>query len=131
MKLSVLALTLLLTQIPKHSPIGIWAADTGSQFEIRETGGNVEVKLVPGTNPKFIRYEVTLKNQEEINTYKGTGSFVAKMEGGKQCMFDTEWTFVVVSPDRIIGVASDIFADKNTCVVKEKNQVQLDLKKKK
>ena len=131
MNFSVLALTLLLVQIPKHNPVGIWQAETGSQFEIRLTDGDVHVKLVPGSNPKFIRYEVALKNQQEINTYKGTGTFVAKMENGKQCMFDTEWTFVVVSPDRIIGVASDIFPDPNTCAIKQKSQVQLDLKKKK
>jgi hypothetical protein len=52
------------------------------------------------------------------------------MESGKECKFDTEWMFVVVTPDRIIGSATGIQADKNTCKVMEKNQVQLDLKKK-
>jgi len=53
------------------------------------------------------------------------------MEGGKECKFDTEWQFVVVSPDRIIGVTSGITADKNSCEIKQKDQLQLDLKKKK
>jgi len=130
-KLFALALTLLLAQIPKHNPNGIWQADTGSQFEMRLTGSNVQVKIVPGSNPKFIRYDVDLKNQGEINTYKGTGTFIAKMESGKECKFETEWLFVVVSPERILGATTEILADKNTCAIKERNQVQLDLKKKK
>jgi hypothetical protein len=127
-----LPLALFMTQapIPKNIPNGVWEAKSGSKYEIRQNGTDVLVKLVPGSNPKFINYEVTLKNQAEINTYKGTGTFVAKMESGKECKFDTEWMFVVVTPDRIIGSATGIQADKNTCKVMEKNQVQLDLKKK-
>jgi len=124
-------LTLLLAQVPKHDPNGIWVADTGSQYQIQQNGSNVQVKLVPGSNPKFLQYEVALKNQEEINTYKGTGTFVAKMEGGKECKFETEWMFVVVTPERILGSATGIVADSKTCAIREKNQLQLDLKKKK
>jgi len=131
MKLLPLALTLLLAQIPKYNPTGVWEADTGSQFELRLDGSDVHVKIVPGSNPKFLEYELETKNQEEANSYKGSGFFVAKMEGGKECKLPTEWQFVVVSPERIIGVASSIIADRETCEVKEKSQVQLDLKKKK
>ena len=131
MKLTVLALALLLTQVPKHNPNGIWVSDSGAQYEIHQDGANLQVKLVPGSNAKFLQYEVALKNQEEINTYKGTGSFVAKMEGGKECKFDTEWMFVVVTPERILGSSTGIVADSKTCTIKEKNQVQLDLKRKK
>ena len=129
MKLVVLALSLLLSQIPKHDPNGIWEAATGSQFDIRLTGSNLHVKLVPGSNPKFLQYEVDMKNQDEVNTYKGTGSFVAKMESGKECKFETEWQFVVVSPERIIGASTNITADKNTCEIRRKDQTQLELKK--
>jgi hypothetical protein len=131
MTLLLLALTLLWTQIHKHDPAGIWEASTGSRYQIVQNGPDVEVKLVPGSNPKFLHYEVALKNQEEVNTYKGTGTFVAKMEGGKECKFDTEWLFIVVAPDRILGSATGIIADAKTCAIKEKNQLQLDLKKKK
>lgn len=130
MKLSILALTLLLAQIPKNNPNGIWESTSGVQYEIRLNGANLQVKMVPGSNPKYLKYDVTLKNQDEINTYKGTGTFVAKMESGKECKFETEWEMVVVTPTRILGSTTGVQADKNTCAVKEKNQAQLDLKKK-
>ena len=113
---------LLLQQLPKNNPNGIWESDSGTQYELRLNGADLQVKLVPGSNQKFLQYEVNLKNQEEINTYKGAGFFVAKMESGKECKFDTEWQFVVVSPERIIGGATTIIADKETCRVQEKNQ---------
>jgi hypothetical protein len=131
MRFSILALTLLLTQIPKNSPNGIWESTSGVQYEIRQNGADVRVKMVPGSNSKYLQYDVTLKNQDEINTYKGTGTFVAKMESGKECKFETEWQLVVVSPDRILGSTTGVQADKNTCAIKEKNEAQLDLKKKK
>jgi len=132
MKLFALALALLVAQkVPKNDPNGLWLADSGSQYELHLNGANLQVKLVSGSNPKFLSYEVTLTNQDEINTYKGTGTFVAKMEGGKECKFETEWQLVVVSPDRILGGATGILADSKTCAIKEKNQLQLDLKKKK
>jgi hypothetical protein len=133
MKLLALALALLFAQkVPKNDPNGMWLADSGSQYELHLNGANLQVRMVPGSNPKFLSYEVTLRNQEEINTYKGTGTFVAKMEGtGKECKFETEWQVVVVSPDRILGAATGILADKQTCAIREKNQLQLDLKKKK
>ena len=131
MNLFILALALLQAPIPRNNPAGIWDATSGSKYEIHQNGADVQVTLVPGSNPKFTKYEVTLKNQSEPNTYKGTGTFTAKMESGKECKFDTEWMFVVVSPDRILGTATGIIADKNTCRITEKNQLQLDLKKKK
>ena len=131
MKLLPLALTLLLAQIPKYNPTGVWEADTGSQFELRLDGSDVHVKIVPGSNPKFLEYELETKSQEEANSYKGSGFFVAKMEGGKECKLPTEWQFVVVSPDRIIGAATLVMANRETCEITEKSQGQLDLKKKK
>jgi hypothetical protein len=131
MKLSVLALALLIAQIPKNNANGIWESESGTRYEIHQNGADMQVKLVPGSNPKYVEYEVNLKNQEEINTYKGTGKFVAKMEGGKQCKFDTDWQLVIVSPERILGTTTNIIADKNTCAIKETNVTQVDLKKKK
>src|SRR3989454_1239916 len=131
MKFLPLVLTLLLGQIPKYNPNGIWESESGSQYELLLNGSDLHVKMVPGSNPKFLQYEVDMKNQEEINSYKGTGFFVAKMEGGKECKLPTEWQFVVVSNDRIIGAVTSVVADQQTCQVREKTQVQLDLKKKK
>ena len=132
MKPLALILTLLfIQQIPKNNPNGVWEASSGSQYEIRANGSNLQVKIVPGSNPKFLEYELNMKSEEEINTYSGTGFFVAKMEGGKECKLPTEWRFIVVSADRIVGSASNVIADQKTCEVKDKSQAQLDLKKKK
>lgn len=124
-------MALFLTQIPKYSPNGVWESRGGSQYKLRLDGTELHVTLVPGSNPKFVQYQVEAKIQGDINTYKGAGSFVAKMEGGKECKFPTEWHLVVVSPDRIIGNATDITADQKTCEIKEKSEIQLDLMKKK
>ena len=130
MKIVALVLALLVAQkVPRNDPNGTWESSTGSKYELRLNGSNLQVKLVPGSNSKYIIYDVTLKNQEEINSYKGAGTFVAKMEGGKECKFETEWQLVVVSADRILGATTGVLADKETCAIKEKNQVQLDLKK--
>src|SRR5215467_3669981 len=73
MKLFVLALALLQAPVPKNNPSGTWQAESGSTYEIRQNGADVQVALVPGSNAKFKNYEVSLKNQNEANTYKGTG----------------------------------------------------------
>ena len=124
-------LPLLVAQVPKNNPNGVWEAETGSQFQMRLNGKDLHVNIVPGSNPKFIQYEVDLKNEDEINTYSGNGFFVAKMDGGKECKFPTEWRFIIVSPDRILGISSNIIADSKTCEIKERKQAQLDLKKSK
>ncbi len=127
----MLVLSLLSAQVPKNNPNGVWEAETGSQFQMRLNGKDLHVNIVPGSNPKFVEYEVDLKNEDEINTYSGKGFFVAKMEGGKECKFPTEWRFVIVSPERILGISSNIVADSKTCEIKQKAQSQLDLKKSK
>jgi len=127
----VLVLPLLVAQVPKNNPNGVWQAETGSQYEIRLNGKDLRVTIVPGSNPKFLQYEVDMKNEDEINTYSGKGFFVAKMEGGKECKFPTQWRFIVVSPDRILGISSSVVADSKTCEIKEQTQAQLDLKKSK
>jgi len=131
MRMIMLVLSLLSAQIPKNNPNGVWEAETGSQFQMRLNGKDLHVNIVPGSNPKFIQYEVDLKNEDEINTYSGNGFFVAKMDGGKECKFPTEWRFIIVSPDRILGISSNIIADSKTCEIKERKQAQLDLKKSK
>jgi hypothetical protein len=131
MKLLLVALMLLPTQqIPKNDPSGTWQADTGSQFSITLSGPDLHVSLVPGSNPKFLQYEMDLKVEKEVNTYWGKGFFVAKMESGKECKLTTDWRVVIVSPDRIIGTVTSVTADKNTCAVQETTQVPLDLKRK-
>jgi hypothetical protein len=127
----LLSLLLITTQnpIPKNNPNGVWEAETGSKFELKLSGSDLKVAIVPGSNPRYLQYELDLKNQDDPNMYKGAGYFVAKMSSGKECKFETEWQIVVVAPDRILGAAANIVADGETCEVRERSQVQLDLKK--
>ena len=130
-RLYLLLPILFAQQTPKNNPNGVWDSETGSQYEIRLTGKDLHVRMVPGSNPKFLQYEVDMKNEEEANTYSGNGFFVAKMNGGKECKFPTQWRFIVVSADRILGISSNVTADSKTCEIKEQTQTQLDLKRKK
>ena len=134
MKLVLVALMLLFPQQvpnPKNDPTGVWQATTGSEFQIQLSGSDMHVSMVPGTNPKFLQYEMELKNEKEVNTYYGKGFFIAKMETGKECKLTTDWRVVVVSPERIIGTVTSVTADGKTCEIQETTQVPIDLKKKK
>jgi hypothetical protein len=93
-------------------------------------GSDLHVQLVEGSNPKYVSYDVELKNQEEANTYKGTGTFVAKLDSGKECKFETEWQLIVVGPNRILGKTTNIVPDPKTCAIKDRSETGLDLKKK-
>ena len=132
MKLNfLLAVLLMLAQVPKNDPTGVWQADSGSKYKMKLTGSDLKVTIVPNSNPKYLQYEVnlTLQKDIDINTYKGTGFLVAKMETGKECKVDTEWQVTVVQPSRIFGSATNVVVDSTTCEVKEKDQVRLDLKR--
>src|SRR5579885_2762393 len=78
----------------KNDPNGIWQTSAGTKFEIKLIDSNLSVHFVEGSNPAYVKYEVSLKNTGEVNTYQGGGYFVAKVEG-KECMFDTSWAIVV------------------------------------
>jgi hypothetical protein len=116
--------------MPKSNPTGIWKAATGSEFELKLVGDDVEVQIVAGSNPTYSEYLVDLKGTEEPNTYKGTGHFKAKLQNGRECEFDTEWHIVVVTDDRIIGVGTRIVPNPETCEIVEKGDLQLDLQRK-
>jgi len=132
----LLGLFLLMGQVPKNDPTGVWQAETGSKYSMKLTGSDVKVTIVPNSNPKYLDYQVnlTLEKDEagtvtDVNTYKGTGYFVAKMQTGKECKVETEWRFTVVQATRIFGSATNVTVDSNTCEVKQKDLVRLDLKK--
>jgi hypothetical protein len=129
--LAVIATFLFVQNIPKYDPTGIWQSESGSKYEMRLSGSDLHVKIVAGSNTQFIQYEVEMKNESEINTYSGKGFLVAKMKTGKECKFPTEWRFIVVSPERILGSSQSTIADGNTCDVQETEQIRLDLKKQK
>ena len=124
-----LGLFLITSQIPKNNPNGVWEAETGSKFNLQLSGSDLKVQIVDGSNPRYLKYELSLTNQEEANTYQGKGYFIAKLQDGKECRFDTEWQIIIVSPDRILGSASNIVPIPGTCEIKEKSQIQVDLKK--
>jgi hypothetical protein len=130
MHLATIALLFFALQIPKNDPTGTWEAETGTQYKLQLSGSDLKVLLVEGSNPVFLKYEVNLKNQEEINTYKGKGSFTAKLRSGKECTFDTEWEIVVVQTGRIIGSTTTVVPDPETCEVKEKSLTQINLVRK-
>lgn len=132
----LLGLFLLMAQVPKNDPTGVWQAETGSKYSMKLTGSDVKVTIVPNSNPRYLEYQVTLSlekdetgNVVDVNTYKGTGFFVAKMQTGKECKVETEWRFTVVQASRIFGSATNVVVDSNTCEVKEKDLVRLDLKR--
>lgn len=130
---SALAIVLFLftAQIKKNDPNGTWVSEpSGTQYTLTLKGSELHVEMVEGSNPRFTKYEVTLKNQDEVNTYKGSGYFVAKLEDGKECKFDTEWLVIVVATNTIVGSTSNIVPDSKTCTAKERTQAGLDLKKK-
>ena len=137
MKTAILsALLFMLPQapgtIPKNDPNGVWQSESGSAYKFQLNGSDLKVQIVDGSNPKYIKYEVNLKvDPKETNTYRGAGSYVAKMNTGKECKFDTDWEILVVSPEQIFGQTTLVNADSATCEVKSKEKGMLDLKKKK
>ena len=140
MKISLLVGLLIaaapVSQMPKNDPTGTWQADSGSRFAIKLTGEELKVSLVSGSNPRFKDYEVNLKLMKDdqgrvfdVNTYQGKGHFTAKMQTGKECSFDIDWQLVVIQPSWIVGKVTSVDADGNTCEVKDRNEVRMDLKK--
>lgn len=127
----ILAVLLLIPQqIPKNDPNGIWTATTGTEYEIRLVGSDLQVRIVPGSSATYLEYAVELLGTEEPNTYNGTGQLKARLQNGRECEFETEWQVIVVTPDRIIGAASQIVPDPETCEVLETGTLQLDLQRK-
>jgi hypothetical protein len=129
----ILAISALLTQQgtpPKNDPNGNWEAETGTKYELRLSGDDLRVQIVEGSHPVFLKYEVNLKNTGEVNTYKGTGYFIAKMKTGKECKFDTSWLVVVVQPKTIVGSTTTIVPDPETCEIKESGESTIVLSKK-
>ena len=128
MKLTTLLFSLLLVQqTPKNDPNGIWQSTSGTEYKLELTGSDLKVRLVEGSNPSFLKYEVHLKNHEEANRYKGTGYFLAKLKNGKECRFETEWEILVIEQDKIIGSTSHIVPDPDTCAVKDKSVAAINL----
>lgn len=124
----IVGLLLLAAQIPNNDPNGVWQSETGSRYALKLSNMDLHVEIVEGSNPRYLKYQVDLK-KTDTNTYKGTGYFIAKLQNGKECKFDTDWELVVVTPDRILGSAQSIIPDPDTCAVKERGRLALDLKK--
>src|SRR5262245_58236714 len=124
-----LVFALLTAQVPKNDPNGVWESPSGSKYQVRLTGEDLQVQIVSGSNPRYLKFDEGFKQQEEVNTYAGSGSFVAKMNTGKECTFETDWQMVVVAPDHILGVATGVSANAETCAIEETSQIQLELKK--
>lgn len=104
--------------MPKNNPNGIWATDSGAKFQIELSGKELKVQLVDGKS-KYLKYDLTLKNQTEVNTYSGSGSFVAKLSNGKECKFNTEWTVTVVMANMMFVNYGRITPNPDNCTVLE------------
>ena len=142
MKTALLTLAFLMFQtaadMPRNNPNGTWESSSGTRYELKLAGTDLSVKLVPGSNPRFVSYEMTLaSSKDEVNTYTGKGVLVAKVGSkDKECKFDMQWLIVVVAPNQIFGSTSNIVPDPDTCAIKERTDppdpkaAPLDLKKK-
>jgi hypothetical protein len=117
-------------QPPKNDPNGTWEAETGTKFELRLSGDELRIQLVEGSHPVFTKYEVVLKNQNEVNTYSGSGYFIAKMKSGKECKFDTDWQIIVVQKEMIVGSTSTVVPNPDTCEATQRGSSMIVLTKK-
>jgi hypothetical protein len=116
-------------QAPKNDPTGVWQpADSSTKFDMKLNGSELKVHLVEGSNPRYLKYDVDLKNTGEVNSYEGTGSFVAKVKD-KECKFETQWKIVVVQAELIAGYMSKIVPDAETCEVVDRGVDLVQLKK--
>jgi hypothetical protein len=131
----ILALLLLFPQAapkpPKNDPNGLWQSDTGTKFQLTltDSDSDLRVRLVDGSNPVYVKYEVDLKRtSDDPNIYAGSGYFIAKLKD-KECRFDTSWNIAVVQPDTIAGYISHVVPDPATCEVKDRQDEFTQLKK--
>ena len=115
--------------MPRNNPNGVWVVESGPKFQFQLSGKDLKIHLVDAAKSKYVKYELTLKNQEEINTYKGSGYFVAKLSNGKECRFDTEWNVVVIQPTTAFVTYTRITPNADTCAVLETSPDQMFLKK--
>ena len=100
---------------------GVWATESGAKFQFQLSGKVLKVQLTDGKSTKYLKYELSLTNQDEVNTYKGGGYFVAKLSNGKECRFDTQWNVIVVQPDRVLVNYIRITPNPDTCAVVEQS----------
>lgn len=116
-------------QAPRNDPEGVWQTPSGTKFELKLLSpSDLSVRLVEGSNPVYIKYEVNLKNAGEVNTYEGTGYFIAKVQD-KECRFDTNWKIIVVQPETIVGYLPRIVPEPGTCDIKEQSVDFTQIKK--
>lgn len=104
--------------MPKNNPDGVWVTESGAKFKFALSGKDLKVELVDGKS-KYLKYDLSLKNQEEVNTYTGSGSFVARLSNGKECKFNTEWTVTVVMAKTVFVNYNRITPNPDTCAILE------------
>lgn len=116
-------------QAPRNDPEGVWETGSGTKFQLKLiTPSDLSVRLVEGSNPVYVKYEVNLKNTGEVNSYEGTGYFIAKVQD-KECRFDTNWKIIVVQPETIVGYLTGIVPEPGTCDIKERREDFAQIKK--
>ena len=125
MKALLLLLSLGFTQ-QTFNPSGLWeVVDKDTQYRLTRTGTGIHVSL-GADRAQFVEYEVDL-SWTELNSYQGSGYFVARLGDGRECRFETQWRLVVANARRIVGVTSSIVPEEEGCGVAERAESSLQL----
>ena len=116
----------------RGNPNGRWQSETGMKYDLTLKDQELTVTIVPGSNAKFLEYEVKLSRTLDINTYEGKGYFVVKLGEGKEikeCRFETHWKLVIASEERLVGATDLITPEGQTCEVKDRTQGLIDMQR--
>ena len=125
MKALLLLLSLGFTQ-QTFNPSGLWeVVDKDTHYRLVRTDTGIHVSL-GADHAQFVEYEVDL-SWTELNSYEGSGYFVALLGDGRECRFDTEWRIVLADPQRILGETSRIVPEQEGCGIAERAESALQL----
>ena len=110
-----------------RDPTGTWkVSDTETRFRMEKVEDGIAVHL-GAEHDVYTEYEVRLEPIAQANGYRGSGYFIARLSGDRECRFETEWQIAVTSDIRIVGVITSIVPDPEGCAVKETSQIPIDL----
>ena len=130
--MNVLLLLLFATATPAQEgldPTGTWkVTETETRFRMETVEDGIAVHL-GAEHDVYTEYEVLLEPTSQANGYQGEGFFIAKLSGGRECRFETEWQVFVTSQERIVGVITSTVPAAEGGAVKETNQIPLDLRR--
>ncbi len=110
-------------------PTGTWkVTETETRFRMETVEDGIAVHL-GAEHDVYAEYEVLLEPTSQANGYQGEGFFIARLSGGRECRFETQWQVFVTSQERIVGVITSTVPAAEGCAVKETSQIPLDLRR--